>query len=97
MGESLGGGGAAELERLRQQIVGLADADRVRPEEEEMLLAALDAALQDLAVGDMLGARKEIERFVAGAEGLIAAGVLAAPEGDPPLAAARALLAERRG
>jgi hypothetical protein len=97
MGERGGGSGAAAMERLREQMVGLADADRLRPEDEETLLAALDAALEELVAGDMAGARAGIERFVAGAEGLIAAGVLAAAEGDPPLAAARALLAEWRG
>jgi hypothetical protein len=38
-----------------------------------------------------------LARFIAGADGLIAARVLAAAEGDPPLAAARALLAAWRG
>jgi hypothetical protein len=45
----------------------------------------------------MPGARAGIERFVAGAEGLMATEVLAAADGDPPLAAARALLGALRG
>jgi hypothetical protein len=64
----------------------MADADRLRPENEGRLLAAQDAVLAELVAGDMAGARAGIERFVAGAEGLIAAEVLAAADGDPPLA-----------
>jgi hypothetical protein len=79
------------MARLREQIVGLADADCVRPEDEGLLLAALDAALLALSVGDLPAARAGLARFIAGAEGLIAARVLAARDGNPPLAAARAL------
>jgi hypothetical protein len=92
MGESRGGSRAAEIGMLREQIVLLGDADCVRPEDEGTLLSALDAALQDMAAGDMPAARAGIERFIAAAEGLIAAEVLAAPEGRPPLEAASALL-----
>ena len=97
MKEGLEGDGAGEIGRLREQIVGLADADCVRPEDEEALLSALDAALRELVAGDLPAARAGMERFLARAEGLIAAGVLAALESDPPLAAARALLAALRG
>jgi hypothetical protein len=97
MEEGLEGRGAVEIGRLREQIVSLADADCVRPEDEEVLLAALDAVLLALAAGHMPAARAGLEQFIAGAEGLIAAGVLAALESDPPLAAARALLAALRG
>jgi len=86
-----------EIGRLREQIVGLADADCVRPEDEEALLAALDAVLLALAAGHMPAARAGLEQFITEAQGLRAAGMLAAAEGDPPLAAARALLATLRG
>jgi hypothetical protein len=62
-----------------------------------MLLAALDAVLLALPAGDMPPARAGLARFIAGVEGLIAAGVLAAANGDPPLAAARGMLAAWRG
>lgn len=97
MEEGQEGHGAVEIERLREQIVGLADADCVRAEDEEVLLAALDAVRLALAAGHMPAARAGLEQFIVGAEGLRAAGMLAAAEGDPPLAAARALLAALRG
>jgi hypothetical protein len=97
MRETRSGHSEGEIGRLREQIVGLADADCVRPEDGEALLSALDAALLALAAGHMPAARAGLEQFIAGAEGLIAAGVLAALESDPPLAAARALLATLRG
>ena len=97
MRETRSGHSEGEIGRLREQIVGLADADCVRPEDGEALLAALDAALLALVAGHMPAARAGLERFVARAEGLIAARVLAASEGDAPLAAARALLAAWRG
>jgi hypothetical protein len=97
MNEGLAGHSAGEIGRLREQIVGLADADCVRAEDEGALLSALDAALGQLVAGDLPAARAGMERFVARAEGLIAARVLAASEGDPLLAAARALLAALRG
>ena len=97
MGERRGTSDAGEIGRLREQILALADGDCLRPEDEEALLVALDAALGELSVGDMPAARAAIERFIAAAEGLIAVGVLAAAEGDPPLAAARALLAALGG
>lgn len=90
-------GGEAEIGMLRRQTVALADADRVLPEDGRALLAALDAALLELRTGDLPAAQAEIERFVAGAQRLIEAGVLAGREGHPPLTAARALLAELRG
>ena len=89
--------GAAEIDVLRQQILALADADCVRPEDERALLAALDAALLELMAGSMPGARAGIGRFTAGAQRLIEAGVLAGREGNATLAAARALLADLRG
>jgi hypothetical protein len=97
MRETGSGHSEGEIGRLREQIVGLADADCVRPEDGEALLAALDAVLLALAAGHMPAARAGLARFVARAQGLMTAGVLAASEGDPPLAAARALLAEWRG
>jgi hypothetical protein len=45
----------------------------------------------------MPAARAGLEQFITEAQGLRAAGMLAAAEGDPPLAAARALLAALRG
>jgi hypothetical protein len=96
MKEGLAGHGAVEIGRLREQIVGLADADRVRPEDGAALLAALDTVRLALAAGHMAAARAGMEQFITEAQGLMAAGVLAA-EGDPPLAAARALLATLRG
>jgi hypothetical protein len=86
-------GSEVQIDMLREQIVGLADADCVRLEDEALLLAALEAVLRALAAGDLPAARAGLVQFIAGAEGLIAAGVLAALAGDPPLAAARALLA----
>jgi hypothetical protein len=97
MEEGLEGHGAVEIGRLREQIVGLADADCVRPEDEEVLLAALDAVLLALAAGHMPAARAGLEGFIAEAQRLMTAGVLAGRAGDPLLAAARALLAALRG
>ena len=97
MRQTRSGHSEGEIGRLREQIVGLADADCVRAEDEAALLSALDAVRLALVAGDLPAARAGLERFVARAEGLIAAGVLAALESDPPLAAARALLAARRG
>jgi hypothetical protein len=93
MKEGLEQRGAVEIGKLREQIVGLADADCVRPEDGEALLSALG----ELAAGDLPAARAGLEQFITEAQGLMAAGVLAAPEADPPLAAARALLATLRG
>jgi hypothetical protein len=75
----------------------LADADCVRPEHGSTLLAALDAALREATAGDMPAARAGIERFIAGAQGLLESGVLAGRDGRSPLAAARALLETLRG
>ena len=97
MRETRSGQSAGEIGRLREQIVGLADADCVRAEDGAALLAALDAVRLALVAGHLPAARAGLERFVARAEGLIAAGVLTALDSDPPLAAARALLAEWRG
>jgi hypothetical protein len=97
MRQARGASGGGEIGMLRQQILALADADCLRSEDEEELLSALDAVLLALAAGHMPAARAGLEQFIAGAEGLIAAGVLAALESDPPLAAARALLAALRG
>jgi hypothetical protein len=72
MGEGPGASGAAEIERLRQQIAGLRDADCLRPEDEGALLAAPDTALGEQAVGNMPGARAGLARFIAGAQGLVA-------------------------
>jgi hypothetical protein len=93
MGESRTASGKAEIGRLREQIVGLADADWVRPEDEGGLLAALDVALEELLAGDLPAARAGIERFIAAAQDLIAAGVLAGRVGCRSIEAARALLA----
>jgi hypothetical protein len=82
---------------LRQQILALADADCVLPEDGRALLAALDAALLELALGNVPAARAGIERFIAEAQRLIEAGVLAGRAGRPPIATARALLAALRG
>lgn len=92
MSEIRGGRVEVEIGMLRQQIVALADADCVLPEDGRTLLAALDAALREAASGDMPAARAGMERFIAGAHGLLAAGLLAGREGHPPLAAAHALL-----
>jgi hypothetical protein len=97
MRETRSGHSEGEIGRLREQIVGLVDADRVRVEDEEALLSALDAVLLALVAGDLPAARAGLEQFITKAQGLMAAGVLAAPEADPPLAAARALLATLRG
>ena len=97
MRETRSGHSEGEIGRLREQIVGLADADCVRPEDGAALLAALDAALLALAAGHLPAARAGLEQFITEAQGLMAARVLAASEGDPPLAAARALLAALRG
>jgi len=97
MGETSGASGAGEFGMLRQQILALADADCVLPEDGRALLAALDAALLDLAAGDNPAARVGIERFIAEAQRLIEAGVLAGRTGHPPLATARSLLAALRG
>jgi hypothetical protein len=97
MGESPGGSGEAEIGRLRQQIIGLADADCVRPEDEGELLAALDAALHELLADDRAASRAGIARFIEAVQRLIKAGVLAAAMGEPQLATARALLAALAG
>jgi hypothetical protein len=89
-------GGEAEISMLRQQIVALADADYVLPEDGGALLAALDAAHRDLAAGNLPAAWAGMERFIAGAQDLMEAGVLARPAGHPPLEAARALLTALR-
>jgi hypothetical protein len=92
MSEIRGGRIEVEIGMLRQQMVALADADCVLPEDGRALLAALDAALREAAAGDMPAARAGIARFIAGAHGLLAAGLLAGREGHSPLAAARSLL-----
>jgi hypothetical protein len=81
------------MERLREQIVGLVDADWVRPEDEGGLLAALDAVRRALAAGDTPGARAGLEGFIAEAQRLMTAGALEGRADDAPLTAARALLA----
>jgi hypothetical protein len=97
MEENRGASGAAEIGMLRQQILALADADCVRPEDEGALLVALDAALRELGVGDMPAARAGIERFIAGAQRLIEAGVLAGREGNAALEVARCILSRWSG
>ena len=97
MSERQGAREAAEISRLQEQIVALADADWVRPEDGRALLAALDRALRNVAGGDLPAARTQMERFIAEAQGLLEGGLLAGREGRPPLEAARALLARLRG
>ena len=103
MGETRGVRGEAEIGRLQQQILALTDADCLRPEDGRALLAALDAALEDLAAGDRSGAtqgaaaRADIQRFIERAQSLMEAGVLEGRAGRPPLETARALLAALRG
>jgi hypothetical protein len=97
MRQTRSGHSAGEIGRLREQIVGLADADCVRAEDEAALLSALDAVRLALAAGDLPAARAGLARFITEAQGLMAARVLAASEGDAPLAVARALLAAWRG
>jgi hypothetical protein len=93
--EIQGASGEAEIGMLRQQILALADADCVLPEDEGALLAALDAALQELVAGDMPAARAGIERFIGAAHRLIEAGALAGREGNAALEAARRILSDR--
>jgi hypothetical protein len=76
------------MARLREQIVGLADADCVRAEDQGVLLSALDAVRRALAAGDLPGARAGLEVFIAEAQRLMTAGVLEGRAGDSPLAAA---------
>src|SRR5260370_2095280 len=97
MGESRGGSGAAEIGRLREQIVLLGDADGVRPEDEGLLLSALDAALGELLAGDMPAARAGIERFIEEVRRLIEAGVLAGQDGNAALENARRILSDPSG
>jgi hypothetical protein len=85
--------GEVEISRLRQQILALADADCVRPGDGQALLTVLDGALQAIAAGDLPAARLGIEQFIAAAQGLIEAGVLAGREGRPSIEAAYLLLA----
>ena len=91
------GHSAGEIGRLREQIVGLADADCVCPEDGTRLLAALDRALRAAAAGDLPAVRAGIERFIAGIQGLLGVGLLAERDGCAPLATARALLDTLRG
>jgi hypothetical protein len=97
MRETSSGHSEGEIGRLREQIVGLADADCVRPEDGSRLLAALDRALRAAAAGDLPAVRAGLARFIAGIQGLLGAGLLAEREGRPPLATARALLDMLRG
>jgi hypothetical protein len=92
-GEGSARGGEVEIGMLRQQILALADADCVRPGDGEALLTALDVALQAIAAGNMAAARLGIEQFIAGAQALVEAGVLAGREGRPSIEAAHILLA----
>jgi hypothetical protein len=89
--------GEAEIGTLRQRIQALLDADCVLPEDGGALLAALDAALQDLATGRTPAAGAGIQRFIERAQSLMEAGVLERRAGRPPLETARALLAALRG
>jgi hypothetical protein len=97
MRETGSGHSEGEIGRLREQIVGLVDADRVRVEDEEALLSALDAVLLALVAGDLPAARAGLEQFITEAQGLMAAGVLEGRADDPLLATACALLAALRG
>jgi hypothetical protein len=103
MRETGSGHSEVEIGRLRQQMLALADADCVCPDDGSRLLAALDRALRAAAAGDRSVAtpgaavRAGIERFIAGIQGLLGAGLLAERDSRPPLASARALLDMLRG
>jgi len=80
-----------QIEKLRQQLQGLVDADLVLLEDGQWLLAALEQAMQGLIGQDAPAARAGIEAFVGRVQSLIAAGTLAAADGQLPIEAGAAL------
>jgi hypothetical protein len=92
MGETPGVNGAA-IGQLRQQLQGLIDADLILPEDGQWLMATLDGALDGLTGANEPATRAGIEAFVGRIRSLIAAGVLAAGDGHPPIEQATAIAA----
>ena len=73
-----------QIHQLRQQVERCIDADLLLPEDGQRLLAVLD---------DALAALTESAAFVDQVRALVAAGVLCAGEGQPPIEAATARVA----
>jgi hypothetical protein len=81
------------VDRLRQQLQGLADADVIRLEDGQWLLAALQQVREGLVGQDALAARAGSGALVGRVRALIATGALAPADGQPPIEAATALAA----
>jgi hypothetical protein len=69
---------AVQILQLRQQVERCIDADLLLPEDGQRLLAVLD---------DAVAALTESAAFVDQVRALVAAGVLGAGEGQPPIEA----------
>ena len=86
-------GALAAIAHLQQRVQAWMDEDRLFPADGSSLLAALDRALVGLASEDAPAARAALEACVGRVQALIEARVLAAEDGEPPIARATAIAA----